>query len=412
MFPSTVNKDKLGTLPTVIPDGLKFAAPKQGPPGTRNEFKLPPAASTYSTSSDNIVRFFFNNDNIIDFTRGGIAFDVTITAPGATYVRVEQGIWSIFNRVRLTTGAELEDIREYGRIHASLFELYREPLVGGILGETYGFGTQAERNIWGATPSKDYAMPLLCGLFLTGVLPMQIFTQRLQLELYMEDPTKCIETDSPGPVSITLTNIYFHYEVLQLEASMTRSLLMAATGGVRYPYKTFVYYTLPVIAATMDLLIPHSSTGIEGFISFMVQNNNQNDMTANNKKLIWLKNGCQQHQLRINNAFYPLEPTQAFEDPQSYLEMLRLVQKWLLGGVYKNPPVISFTEYNTNRFAIVNQLETYPGEGLVNNLSTAEGGNNVFLRLWLNAAPPVPTSLITYAIVSKTIDLVGTKLQQ
>ncbi len=406
------NKDKLGTLPVVIPDSVKFAVPKQGPPGTRKEFRLPPAASSYATNSDNIVRFFFNNSNIIDFTRGGIAFDVTITAPGATYVRASQGIWSAFNRVRLTTGQELEDIREYGRLASSLFEMYREPGVGGILGEVYGYGTQAERNTWGATANKDYMMPLLAGLFLSGPLPMTIFTQRLQLELYMEDPLRYIETDSAGPVTVSLTNIYFHYEVLELSPMMATTLTSAAVAGVRYPYKSFVFYTQPVIAATQDLLIPHSSPGIDGFIHFMVQNNNANDMTVNNKFLTWLFNNTTQHQLRINNEFFPLEPTQVQDDPQSYLEYLRLVGKWQLGGVYKDPPTISISAYSSNRFIIVNQLETYPGDGLVNNMSTAEGGNNVFLRLWMSVAPPVPTSLLTYAIVSKTIDLQGTKLRQ
>lgn len=228
------NKDKLGTLPIVIPDSIKFATPKQGPPGTRKEFRLPPAASTYATNTDNIVRFFFNNDSVIDFTRGGIAFDLTITAPGATYVRLAQGVWSIFNRVRLTTGVELEDIREYGRLHSSLFEMYREPDVGAVLGEVYGYGTQAERNTWGATAANDYMMPLLAGLFLSGPLPMGIFSQRVQLELYLEDPLRCVETDSAGPVVITLTNVYFHYEVLHLSPMTTSQLISTAMGGVRY----------------------------------------------------------------------------------------------------------------------------------------------------------------------------------
>lgn len=408
----TVNRDKLGTIPMVIPNALKFAVPKQGPPGTRKEFRLPPAASSYSTNSDSIVRFFFNNDSIIDFSRGGVAFDLTISAPGATYARLAQGVWSIFNRVRLTTGQELEDIREYNRLHSLLFECYREPQVGAVLGSVYGFGTQAQRNAWGAIAGKDYMMPLLCGLFLSGPLPMEIFTQRLQLELYLDDPRKFIETDSPGPLSVTLTNLYFHYEVLNLDAGTRSSLLSTAMSGARYPYKSFVYYTQPVIAAQQDLLIPHSSTGISSFINAMVRSDNAYSTTTNNKFLTWLNNNTLQHQLRINNEFYPMEPTQADQDPQSYLELLRWLDKWKLGGVYTNPPTISFEDYNFDRFLIVNQLDAYPGEGLVNNVSTSEGGNNVFLRLWLNAAPAVPTAMITFAEVSRSIDLIGTKLKQ
>jgi len=91
--------------------------------------------------------------------------------------------------------------------------------------------------------------------------------------------------------------------------------------------------------------------------------------------------------------------------------MLRWIDKWKLGGVYRNPPTISFSDYQNNRFVIVNNLQTYPGDGLINNMSTNEGGNNVFLVLYLNAAPPVPTSLMTYVQISKTIDFVGRKLR-
>jgi hypothetical protein len=124
-----------GNKVMVIPDSLRFQTPKKGPPATRKEFRLPPVSTQYTTNSDNIVRFFFNNDSILDFTRGGFAFDVTISAPGATYVRAAQGIWSIFNRVRLICGGtELEDIREYGRLHSCLYETNREPDVGAVLG--------------------------------------------------------------------------------------------------------------------------------------------------------------------------------------------------------------------------------------------------------------------------------------
>lgn len=406
-----VNQDKLGALPVVIPDALKFRVPRQGPAGTRKEFKLPPESTSYSTDSNNIVRFFFTNSDIIDFSRGGIAFDVTITAPGASYVRLGQGAWSIFDRIRLTTGQELEDIREYNRLHSLLFETTREPDVGGVLGSVYGYGTQAQRNAWGATPSKDYMMPLLCGLFLSGPLPMEIFTNRLQLELYLANPRNCVETDAPGNITITLTNIYFHYEVLQLSEPTRTTFITQAMSGTRYPYKSFVYYTQSIVGATSDLQIPHSSTAIDAFINVMVNNNNQSDPTVNDKFLTWNYNQCTDHTLRINNEFYPIEPCLAQNDPQSYLMYLRWIEKWKIGGTYNNPPTISFDDYQNNRFLIIYQLETYPGESLVNQLSTQNSGNNVFLRLRL-AVPPVNQALITFVQVSRTIDLVGTKLRQ
>lgn len=407
------NNDKLGSLPIVVPSAIKFAQPKQGPPGKRKEFRLPPEASSYASNSTNIIRFFFNNTGIVDFTRGFLAFDLTLTTPGgtSTYMRVEQGIWNLFNRIRLTTGGELEDMREYGRLHTLIWETHRDPDVGAALGELWGYGTQAQRNTWGATASKDYSMPLLCGLFLTGPLTMGLFTQRLQLELYIENPLNCLETDANVPVVMSFTNVYFHYETLELDTATANSMANAAKSGVRYPFKSYVFYTQPVISAQADLLIPHSSTGIDCFINVMVQNDNMSVTTVNDKKLMWLANGLTTYVLRFNNEFYPWEPVKADDDPQAYIAFLKWIEKWKLGGIYRNPPVIAFTEYQTNKCVIISSLETYPGDGLVNNMSTNEGGNNVFLRIQLNAPPPVPTSMITYVQISKTIDFVGSKLR-
>jgi hypothetical protein len=241
---------------------------------------------------------------------------------------------------------------------------------------------------------------------------MDIFTKRVQLELYMEDPLRCLETDSAGPLVITLTNMYFHYEVIDLAPAVKDALLTKASGGVCYPYKSFVYYTQPVIAGQADYLIPHASPNIDGFINFMVRNDNLLNPLINDKFLTWNYNGAQQWQLRINNEFYPLEPVFTNLDPQGYLQLLRWIEKWSLGGVYKNHPVISFEEFLIDRFIIVVQLEPWPGQGLFSNISTSNSGNNVFLRLYLSAPPANPTSLITYAVVSKTIEFSGTQLRQ
>jgi hypothetical protein len=143
----------------------------------------------------------------------------------------------------------------------------------------------------------------------------------------------------------------------------------------------------------------------------MVQNNNMINMAVNDKYLTWLANGLQQYVLRFNNEFFPWEPVQADADPQAYIDFLKWIDKWKLGGIYRNPPVIAFTEFQTDKCVIYNSLEAYPGDGLVSNMSTNEGGNNVFLRIVLNAAPPVPTSLITYVQITRTIDFKNNKLQ-
>lgn len=207
------NNDGLGRLPLKsVPSSIKFPDPMQGPPGTRKEFRFSPVSSSYQTAQDNIVRFFFNNDGIVDFTRGSIFFDLQIVATGGTpgtFIRLAQNVDSIFNRVRVTTGTELDDMREYGRLSTILWEIFRTPDAGDTSGDMYGYASAAERNTFGAT-TQGYMMKLQEGLFLSGVMPLGLFNQRVQLEMYMDVPTRFIETDWTGNVqfNVILTNIY------------------------------------------------------------------------------------------------------------------------------------------------------------------------------------------------------------
>jgi len=58
----------------------QFATPK-GPPGTRKSSRLAPAAVLTHQSTENIVRFYFNNSNLIlTFLAVSVAFTLLFTA--------------------------------------------------------------------------------------------------------------------------------------------------------------------------------------------------------------------------------------------------------------------------------------------------------------------------------------------
>jgi hypothetical protein len=379
----------------VIPNSLKFSTPKYGPVGKRKEIRLPSASALYSSSTEKIVRFYFNNDGLIDCRKGYIAFDLNLTVTGGTYQRLSQGVWSIFDRVRLTVGEELEDILEYNLLSSLLFESLRDEDIGDVIGPScYGFATQAERNTFGQQPTTSYAMPLFVGFFGTGVLPVGLLKQRLQLELYLADPTKCVETDGSNPI-ITLTNLYFHYDDLALGEAMQAELFSVAQGGIQYPFRKFTHYTQPIISARNNLVIPHAGAGIETLLHVIRRSDNQSVMTTNDKFLTYLALTVTDHQLRINSDLYPPERTDC-TGPQAYVQYLKYIDKWLLNGVFRNPPAISISEYQTTRFIIVNQIETYPDEGLINPMTTQTAGSNMFLMLNMSLAPSIPVSLDTF----------------
>jgi len=397
----------------VVPSSFKWIKPKYGPIGSRKEFRLPPVSSSYSTNSDKIVRFFFNNDGLIDFRRGYISFVVTINVTGGTYQRLSQGVWSIFNRVRLTSGPELEDIREYNLLHSLLFEMLHDDEVQDTIGPSvYGVSTQADRNAFGTEP-KQYAMPLMAGLFLAGIVPLGALDERLQLEMYIDDPLRFVETDGTNPI-VTLTNIYFHYEVMAMTDNYASQIKTMAVGsGMCFPFRAFTNYTQPVLSTQQDLVIPHKSSGIDNIIHVMRNSNVLTTTTINDKFINYVNPLVQQFQLRINNEYYPLEPVFVYQyDPQAYVSYLRWANMWRLGGVYVNAPTIDFYTFNTVRFMICNNLETHPNEGLINPLSTVQGSSNLYLRLQLGTGQPaVPTRIDSFVQHYRYIELKSKKLK-
>jgi hypothetical protein len=238
----------------------------------------------------------------------------------------------------------------------------------------------------------------MCGFFLASAVPLAMFYERICLELYMEDPLKFVETDSGTTPIVTLSNIYFHYEVLLLSGPMLSTIQsMAQSKGVCYPFRTFTYYTQPVTSNTNNLVIPHSSTAIDAFICVMRRTDTMFTMTVNDKFLTWNNNGTISHQLKIDNEYYPLEQTDASNsNPASYLEFVRLIGKWKLGGNYCKPLVITPNEYDTTKFIIVKEVSMYPMEGLVSNISTNRSGQFVYLILMLSGAPANPTNAEFY----------------
>jgi hypothetical protein len=412
------NVGKLATTTRILPNGLKYPELRAAPAGKRRIVRFSPdqqnGYTITSGGTSNIIRFNLPNANIIDFTKGGLAFDLTLTvATPGTYIRVANHVSSIINRVVIRTSQQLEDIRDYNRLYSIINSMNREPLVGAVLGEVTGQGTQFQRNVWGATPNKDYIIPLLCGLFLSSPIPMRLFTEQLVLELYIENPQNCIETDGTGIITIGITNLFWHAEKLELSSDVEAMFLGQGMGYIKFPYKTFIVYNSPILqTGQQDINVPHQSDGIDGIISIMNRTDQASNPTVDDKYNLWPANNITQWYSKINNDFFPEEPIQAGLDPQAYLSFLRFINKWDFGGVYKNPPVISFTAYSTNKFIMINDYQTFRNEGLVNDLSTAQSGNQTLIRMTLNGAPPGTTILISYVMITRTIEFTAGRLRQ
>lgn len=395
---------------TVTPNALRFQRPKVGPPSVSKECRAPAVNSQYATNSDKTVRIRLRPDNLINLRRGCVKFTVTVSnLTNQTYCRLAQGIWSIWDWIKVWNGSELEYQQNYGLQHSMIFETFRQPEVGDVDGPLYGYGTQAERNYW-ATQQMTYQCPLLLGLFLSSNFPAGLLQQQIELQLQLNDPTRFVETDSSTTPVITLTNIYLHYDVLYVDDGIWNSIkTVAASSGICMPYKSFNWYNVNVLSQNNTFNIPHVSGGIETLYFIVRDGSAYSSMTTNDKFLTWLNDNVYETQLQINNDWFPTESVKyggatPGSDTQGYYELLKLQGTWMFQGNLTTPCTISPYEFNTNRFLIPYQMNPFPGEGLISPITTTQNATSMNLKFNMSGVPPANRVMDIFVCYSKNIE--------
>ncbi len=381
---------------TVVPNSLKFAEIKVGIETKRNEIKIDAQQATYISTSNRVIRFKIPNQNFLDFRRGYVSFNCVITRTGGTFVRSHNGIWSLFDRLRVNASHEIEDIRRTNILQNILFETTTEPDIAGTVGNAlWGIGTAAERNAFAA--GRQYALPLISGFLGSALIPIQHIQDTIEVELYIGDPTTTCETDGTVPV-VTLTNVELHCDRVTPRRSYVDAIgEHIAQHGLNIGFKSFEHYQNTVTTSRSSNQINHRSDSVDSIISIMRDANTVNDPTVFDKFRTWNKNAMITYQLKFNGVFHPEEPiTTDGTSVQSYIEMLRWLGKWRLNGIWKNTVPIDGTAYNTDKFLIPVDLVSHPDEMLVNPKGTARASADIQLDLTLNAAPGTPQQLESF----------------
>lgn len=387
-YNATHNSLLINSVSKVIPNSLRWPEIKSTVPTKRTETKIKSLQQTYSARGNKIIRFYIPNCSFLDFRRGYISFILHTTRGNGTYVRPCNGSWTIFDRVRLKTNGEIEDLRQYNTITSIMYEIGTQPDVTATIGANlYGMGLPADRNTFETSPRR-VIMPIPSEFLLAGIIPMQFVKERLELELYIDDPVNCLETDSTVN-DIIITDPWLVCDKVDPDPNYLSSVHSAlAAHGLNLSFTCWEQYTNQINSARASININHRSDSIDSMITILRPDANVSNPAINDRMLNWSKFGIINYQLKINGEFEPEEPIDCQDNAtQNYVILLKWLGKWHGKGVYYNPPNIDNLVYNSTRFLLINDLQAHPDGGYLNPRGTSHAAATVQIDIVMQAAP-------------------------
>lgn len=408
---ATLKDTDFNQFQVYIPDSVKFKPTRKGLAARRTPVKFRSEQQSYSTASNKLVRIIFPNNALYDTRSGYLTFNIAISnVSGGAYCRIHQGIFSIFNRLRIMVAqTEVEDLRDYNRLYSFLWEMMNPSLVTSNIGNTLmGFGTQAERNALGAAASTDYACPLYSGVLNTELLPFDNLSQGMILELYLDDVTAFLETNSVTTPVITISNIVFHVERLDLQSDYRAFISnYISSNGLQLGFTTWERYGNALAGGfNQNITINHRSSSVNGMLHFFFDSSSFNNMAVNDRFLTWLPLSLTSASTLINGSVFPDEPVDTVTAGriEPYQMYCRWVQKWKLSGFLQVAPPIAQTNFAVNRFVLIDDLEPYPEvTDIVNPFSTIGNNATIIKKMVFSAAIPANTQLDTWLEYFKQI---------
>lgn len=388
-----------------IPDSVKFKPTRKGLAARRTPVKFRTEQQSYSTNSNRLIKFQLPNNALYDTRAGYLTFNVTITnVSGGAYCRIHQGIFSIFQRLRiLAASTEIEDLRDYNRLYSFLWEMINPSLVTSNIGNAVmGFGTQVERNALGAAVAgTQYACPLFSGVLNSELMPFDNLSSGMVLELYLDDVVDYLETNSVTVPVVTVSNIEFHMERLDLQPDYRAFISnYIRSNGLQLGFQTWERYGNALTSGfNQNITINHRSSSVNGMLHFLFNSSDFANMLVNDRFLNWVPLSLSSASTLINGAVFPDEPvdcvlTGRIEPYQMYC---RWVQKWKLSGFLPIAPPIAQSDFVVNRFVLIDDLEPYPEvTDIVNPFSTLGNNATIIKRLVFTSAIPANTQLDTW----------------
>lgn len=312
--------------------------------------------TTYN--SNTIVRFKFPSE-CIDFTNSSLQFGVTTAVTGGTYARVSQNIGSVIRRLRLLFGStEVYDTENFNLLF-SYMTLYKNTNWFNGLGKLLmGTGSASDRNSANNNGQK-YLLRLGCICeILNRVLPLHVINEQFIIELTLEKPENCIETDGSNP-SFSLFSVEYHFDYLILEPEFNNLLKeQIVNGGLCIPFRKYNNYTNTSVTSgvtSAQIQLPYRYLALQGIISIMRNSANLGNPTVNDKFVTYLGySNFVNTVLKVNSVLMPADKV---NNVNEVMELdLQLFSKKYYDDVYI---ANNFPQYFSMGFSLMQDSRDY-----------------------------------------------------
>lgn len=367
--------------------------------GLRSEVEIVSEQTSYDQSSQNMIHFKLPTQGNIDYRRGLLLFQLSITNSNAaaTYTRLAQGAWSPINEVVLENkGTSIERGKEFSYLMSIYNELLSTRISQDTVGNAlYGIGTAAERNSW-ASSAKWYAIPIPFKIFQQHIIPHGM-TQLWEMKLYINsNPSQYIESDggtNSGHLTITISNPKLLVEkveqVPQWEGQM-RSLLTSEEGLV-VPFFDFEHRREHHQSNQLAFKIDHQSTSTDHILVFQRDNTTLGSTANNDKYLLWNKFDLKSMQIQRGTSYFPQEPIDLdeFDNIRAYITALKWIEKHqpTYHHDMEPPEALTISNFLNYRFFSLVDFEAHPGTKLMNNFGSRSSDDKMTLNLLYTSVP-------------------------
>lgn len=382
----------------------------------RTPKQLIPQQNEYSAKGNNVILFDIPNDHIYDFSTSSLEFTSRLVGTGGTYIRQHQGSWNLFSRMRhLANNKKVEEKSDYGDTYNLKWVFEADPATESSIGTNlYGIQTQAARNAWGASVTGTvFNTPVDMGFLRAGPFGAKFLKERHQLEITIQDPLVCLETDKTA-LNIFISNIKWNCYVMKDSLSRRNDFGAHQDGGgfeatirsyiesgnLCVQYDSIDTFQNNAFAVMHDWVVSHRAEGVKGIYTIFRNDNDRANPLINNKLMSFPKHGVTSFQARYNGSYLPDRPCDCVGDArEAYHYYLNWVNSAKMAGFdtdLPDNPNVSLPDFNDNEFIIVSNLQPTNEKGFIGTISTLDHNMDVQLNVKFSAPPPAGTVAIHY----------------
>lgn len=354
----------------IVPFNARYSFPSQANKAQKSVPRIPPKSGS-NFLPGNVIRVEFPAQGYVNPLNTTLEFDVALSGSSVASdsVRFQNGIQSIFQRVRLLYGATpLEDIINYNQVvrclgewtgttqtgtmdHTSIAEgtggvimgslgstsaspglvNVRQTFIQGVgltVSTTQGTGPVpnamgAISNVTGTVTVRRYQVNFALGLFTQDkLIPVKYMASQLAVELTLENPQSCIFVVGTGVgATYAVQNVNLIPEILEFDSSYDASFMRGLqNGGVPIKFSSWHTFIFSLNSSSYaNLMIQEHSRSVKAL--FAVQKiapaTYYRDTHATFFDTAAGDTSLQNFQFRIGGRYFPGAPVQCSTTPGS-----------------------------------------------------------------------------------------------